>query len=177
MIAQYQRDPVNLGSPIPPAASVPPRVEILSVSFYNSDGHQTPVFRTGEPMTVRIDYFAHEVVRKIVFEVCIFSFYTMKEKAKCQLSTDLNKTDIDLNAGRGAIECFCPELALQPGTYSVDTTIRQRGAPPGINIAWQPGEILNVDRGKVTRGAFYMPHEWSFAQANDETDSWTGTGG
>jgi ABC-type polysaccharide/polyol phosphate transport system ATPase subunit len=179
MIAQYQRDP---GYGVTPRRSdgstdaVLPRIEILSVSFHNSDGHRNPAFRTGEPMTVRIDYLAHEPVREIVFEVHIFSFYTMKERAKCQLSTDLDRAGLDLGEGRGAIECFCPELALQPGTYSVDTTIRQRNAPSDVNIAWRPGEILNVGQGKVTGGAFYMPHKWRFAQADDGADPLAGSG-
>jgi ABC-type glutathione transport system ATPase component len=178
MIAQYQRDTSYSVTSMPSDglnAPALPRVEILSVSFYNSDNRRPPFFRTGEPMTVRIDYLAHEPVREIVFEVCIFSFYTMKGKAKCQLSTGLDKTDIDLNEGRGTIECFCPELGLQPGTYSVDATIRQRGAPSDVNIAWRPGEILNVGQGKVTCGAFYMPHHWKLAQADDETAPLAGT--
>ena len=180
MIARYQRD---LSTYVPSVSSAEltapelPQVKIVSVSFYNSDSHQTPVFRTAEPMTIRIDYLARESVREIVFEVYIYSFYTMKGTAKCQLSTGLKNKDINLNEGRGAIEFFCPELALQPGTYSVDTTVRQRSAPSDINIDWYPGEILNVSQGKVAAGAFYMPHEWKFAQADDGVDTLAGTGG
>ena len=130
-------------------------VEIVSVYFLDPSGARTSLFRTGDPFRVCVEYVAHEDAVDI--EAGVF-FYTPEDALQCQLSTRADSKRLDLNQGRGAIEFSSAALGLQPGLYAVDATLEQHGA---TMLDWQYRcTSIHVDKGKLGRGAFYMPHDW-----------------
>jgi ABC-type polysaccharide/polyol phosphate transport system ATPase subunit len=151
-------------------ASEPKKAEITSLSFYDAEGRDAPASRTGEPVTARFEYVAHEHVEDAVFEIV---FYSGDGRMYCQLTTELSGERIDLAPGRGVVEFSCGELGLQPRIYHLDAVIKHRDSP--VAIDWQARCVMfRVDPGKIVTGTFYMPHEWRLVRqdnAQDEADA------
>jgi ABC-type polysaccharide/polyol phosphate transport system ATPase subunit len=160
VIAEYQRIAGSFTSSAPPptwATINTKRIEISSVSFGDSLGKETQAFETGGALSVAVDYIAHERVDDAVFEVF---FYSGDDELHCQLTTESRERKVNVEAGRGRIEFSCPELGLQPGIYHVDATVVQREPLEGID--WQYHcAMVRVDPGRIVRGNFYTPHEWT----------------
>ncbi|MBD0371769.1 MAG: ABC transporter ATP-binding protein [Pyrinomonadaceae bacterium] len=160
VIAEYQRLAGSFTASQPPPVQAginTRRVEIRSVTFRDSLGQDAPAFKTGGPLSVAVEYFAHERVEDAVFEVF---FYAGDDELHCQLTTESAERRIDVEPGGGVVEFSCPELGLQPGIYHVDATVVQREPLEGIE--WQYHcAMMRVDPGRIVRGNFYMPHEWA----------------
>jgi ABC-type polysaccharide/polyol phosphate transport system ATPase subunit len=163
VIAEYQRasnDPGSFADAVEQAAGADRKAKISAVAFYDADGSELVAARTGERLTARVSYIAHQDVSDAVFELF---FYTGNRELLCHLSTEFSDRCIDLEAGPGIAEFSCAELGLKPGIYYADATIKQRGALEDID--WQRHcATLRVDPGKMGRGQFYMPHEWKVTQ-------------
>jgi len=163
VIAEYRRtanDFVPSGPPSWSNEQMSRRAEITSLDFYDAVGRETSTASTGSPVTVRLKYKSHEQIPDAIFEVF---FYASNGELKCQLSTGLSHGRIDLEAGRGEVEFSCAELGLQVDTYYIDAAI-QRHEPSEL-IDWQYRcAMFHVGAGKVSRGTFYMPHEWRITQ-------------
>ena len=166
VIAEYQRIAGSFTPSAPPpnwATINTKRVEIRSVTFRDTEGHETPAFKTGEPLAVSVEYVAHERVEDAVFEVF---FYSGDDELHCQLTTEDAERRINVEAGTGRVEFSCPELGLQPGIYHVDATVVQREPLEGIE--WQYHcSMIRVDPGRIVRGNFYTPHEWALKKVED----------
>ncbi|MGH9940784.1 MAG: ABC transporter ATP-binding protein [Pyrinomonadaceae bacterium] len=164
VLAQYQDTATKFVVSAPPghnSASLLRQVVINSLTFFDAAGHETSAFRTGEPLTARLDYEAHEAVADIVFEVF---FYGQDGSLHSQLTTAPDGRRINLQPGAGTVEFVCPGLGLQPGTYVIDATID--------NHDWQyQCATIRVAAGEAPlRGAFYLPHEWQLIKRHDATD-------
>jgi hypothetical protein len=116
-------------------------------------------FRTGDSLRIRIECEAREHVQDAAFDVF---FYSQDETLQCQFTTAYGEDRITFGAGdTGAVEFTCDELALQPGLYRVDVTIKHRAAAAGSDIDWRRQcAQLRVDPGKIVRGNFYAPHRF-----------------
>jgi len=136
------------------------KAKITSLTVLDADGNNIAAARTGEPIKVRIEFEAYEPIAKTGFEVL---FLTQDGSIHCDLKTDLDEEEINLETGAGAIEFFCPQIGFQPGLYHVEGGIKDND--------WQYRcATLRVDPGKVVMGDFYMPHEWKVVN-RDEGDN------
>ena len=165
VIAEYQGTATKFVPSAPPGYNVTSllrKVTINSLAFFDSVGREASAFRTGEPLTARLEYEAHEAVSEIVFEVF---FYGQDGSLHSQLTTAQDGRRMSLQPGAGAVEFVCPALGLQPGTYVIDATID--------NHDWQyQCATLRVAAGKAPRrGAFYMPHEWQLVRGRGNNDN------
>lgn len=141
--------------------------EITSVTFYDFEGRETRAFRTGEPFKVCIECVAQGWIQDAVFE----ALFDIGNGPHCHFTTELSDERIDLRPGTGVIEFYCAELGLRPGGYKVDIRVKHRGVLDYID--WK-STFINVGQGKLTVGAFYMPHQWRFMQGetnNERTGS------
>lgn len=161
VIAEYRAGVTNVNSASLPKVSnahLEKKAENLSLTFHHSEGEHENDFRTGEPITIRFKYIAHEHIDDAVFEVFFFS---QDGDIKCHLTTEISGERIDLEPGLGTLDFTCAELALMPGDYYVGTTIIYRGAPLGVAFDWQQRcAMLRVLPGRLVRGVLYMPHQW-----------------
>jgi ABC-type polysaccharide/polyol phosphate transport system ATPase subunit len=166
VIAEYQRIAGSFTSSAPPptrASINTKRIEIRSVTFRDSLGKETSAFQTGGPLSVAVDYVAHDHVEDAVFEIF---FYAGDDELHCQLTTESRDRRINVEPGRGAVEFSCPELGLQPGIYHVDATAVQREPMEGLE--WQYHcAMVRVDPGRIVRGNFYTPHGWTIKKEPD----------
>lgn len=165
VIAAYERTARDF-KPAPHAGASPEVIvkaaEVTSVTFRKPREADADPTRTGSPLVVRLDYRARENINDACFEV---HFFSRDDDVHCHLTTALGGERIDVEAGAGAVEFFCPELGLQPGHYFIDATIKYRGTPPGDDLDWRYHcALLRVDSGRPVRGTFYMPYQWSVSQ-------------
>jgi ABC-type polysaccharide/polyol phosphate transport system ATPase subunit len=133
------------------------KAKITNVTFFDSGGHETPVFFTGDPIKARLEYEAFELVSNAVFEIF---FYSADGELHCQFTTELSVEPITLEPGAGKLEFICAELGLQPGIYYIDAVIQD-------NDWLRFCTTIRVNPGKVVSGPFFMPHRWRWSQ-NDE---------
>jgi ABC-type polysaccharide/polyol phosphate transport system ATPase subunit len=153
---------VDAGPPRPDAAAC-----VLSVSFHDERGAEVDGARTGEPLIARVHYSVKSRVNDAVVEV----FYYSRDGRvlHCQQSTALAGGELTLLAGRGWIEFTMPGIGLQPGTYAIGATIRERNGSETIDW-WYGRTVLDVGPGKAVRGYFYTPHDWRLVvEAIDDT--------
>lgn len=129
--------------------------EVTGVQFYDALGNRTNGFKTGDAVSVRIDYVAH---RHIPEGSLSLYFLTSDAGIAAQWTTSLSGRPINMQIGPGSVEFTCDELGLQPGVYQIDATIEKNGTAD--EYEWQHAcASIHVDVGK-TRGSFYMPHTW-----------------
>lgn len=137
------------------------RARITGVSFRNEYGDETLTFRTGERVVARLEYEANELVPAASLDMI---FHAPDGEPLCQLTTAVRDESFDIKPGAGAIEFVCPELALQPGLYYLDASIRQRGASEEIDFQHRCANVC-VNAGKHVNGEFYLPHTWRAADS------------
>jgi ABC-type polysaccharide/polyol phosphate transport system ATPase subunit len=128
---------------------------ITAMRILRPEATPAGAIRTGEPLTVRVEYRAEPIARHTIVETF---FYSPDGRVLfCQQTTALDGELIDLD-GEGVIEFSCAELLLQPGDYVVCACIRD-GATQQIRH-WYSGPLVTVHTGRTVRGHFYMPHTW-----------------
>ena len=137
--------------------------EVTGVAFVDEFGNRSNGFRTGDPLSVRIEYLAHQ---HIPHGAVSLYFLGMDGSIAAQWTTSLNGRSIDMIPGPGSVEFSCEELGLQPGIYSIDVNIEKSGTAE--EYEWQHGcATIHVEMGKKLRGHFYMPHEWREVGVHD----------
>jgi ABC-type polysaccharide/polyol phosphate transport system ATPase subunit len=134
------------------------KVEVISLTFYESGGRKSNAFHTGEPVKAELEFAAHDWVEDVVFEV---HFYSIFGNLHCHFSTESSGEQINLPPGAGLIEFSCDEIGLEAATFNVHAIIKKRGAVSTEYIDRKYAAVLNVLMGKPVLGAFHMPHRWS----------------
>jgi ABC-type polysaccharide/polyol phosphate transport system ATPase subunit len=93
---------------------------IEQVELVGPSGRPSTRISTGDPMTVRIHFDAHEVIERPVFGFAIFTLEGM-------LITGPNTREAGLECDRihgpGVIELTIPQLMLLPGTYDISVSL------------------------------------------------------
>jgi ABC-type polysaccharide/polyol phosphate transport system ATPase subunit len=155
VIAEYQR--LSSGF-VQSDVTLSGEAHITAVGILDGEGREATTVRTGQPITIRLEYAAREPVEDAAFEVFLHS----PDWAQyAHLTTALSGELIRLQSGVGVVEFSAAELGLQPGAYRVSVSIIRRGQPPGSGIDYREKfTTLIVEQGKAVRGSFYMPHEW-----------------
>jgi len=166
VIAEYERILFHLTPSAPhgdPIIAKPQDAEFVSLAFYDSSNNQTNSFRTGDSLRAVVRYNVTKPIEDAVIEVY---FYSIFGNMHSHFSTSTDGQPLKLSAGTGAVEFFCPELALEAATFNVDVGIKRRGSRPAEFVDCKRAAVLNVVIGKPVAGAFYMPHTWRLDQTN-----------
>jgi ABC-type polysaccharide/polyol phosphate transport system ATPase subunit len=170
--------PLQSSSPAPPSTDVgadlqvgPPsdmfeaaegrwgsrEVEILEVEILGSHGKPAHVFRSGEPMEIRLRVRAHRPVTDLVFGVGIFN-----AEGVCCYGTN---THIDGGShgelqGDGEARFVVDRLDLVDGAYKLDVAVhRENGAPYDYHRLLH---AIRVTSRLKEAGVFRPPHRWAF---------------
>ncbi|MBI3652025.1 MAG: ABC transporter ATP-binding protein [Acidobacteria bacterium] len=158
VVNQYQHTAADFSPPDLHGLLITKAAEITGLQLFDLNGKPTEAYDTGQPLQVRLEYFAHERIEDGVFEVLFFSG---SRELISQFTTEVSGDPIDIEPGAGVIEFGCAEIGLLPGIYYVDATIKHRAAPEGSHIDWQyQRALLRIDPGRLVYGKFYMPHQW-----------------
>jgi ABC-type polysaccharide/polyol phosphate transport system ATPase subunit len=130
---------------------------VTGVTFHGESGQQIDSAGTGEPLVARVHYEVSRTVNDAVVE--LFYYSRDGRVLHCQQTTALSGGELAMIAGRGWIEFSMPGVGLQPGTYAIGATIRERTGSQTIDW-WYGRTLLTVEPGRAVRGYFYTPHDW-----------------
>lgn len=133
-------------------------IEIAEVSLHAADGSRKHIFRTGEPLTVRLHVRTTGTIKDFVFGVAIFN----ADGVCCYgTNTDLEEFTPVTLAGDGEVRFVVPELQLIEGTYFLDVAAHQRdGYPFDYHRALHQFRV----QSKIKDVGVYRPaHKWDFS--------------
>jgi len=129
---------------------------VKSLSFYNDENEECLAFETGMPMKAVLKYEVRKPLVDVIFEV---QFYSQENRLCSFFSSETLGEKINLEPGEGSITFDCTSVGLGPGVYFVDTGIRNRLAPFGIDIDWRRRCLaVRIDYDRHLRDTFYMPY-------------------
>ena len=157
-IALYQSSSQQMAAPDAGGNGQAPTGEavVTSLSFYDEDGRECLSFETGKPMKAVLNYRVYEPLTDVIFEV---QFYSQEGRLSSFFSSETTGELIDLQPGEGSIVFDCSSIGLGPGMYFIDTGIRNRLAPYGIDLDWRRRCLaVRIDYDRHLRDTFYMPY-------------------
>ena len=132
-------------------------IEVTSVTLSGPDGEAAHVFHTGDPLTVRIGYRAHEPTRDFVFGLGIFN----ADGVCCYgTNTNLEELEPDRISGAGEVRFVVERLDLVEGTYKFDIAVHKLDGFP-----YDYHRQLYTIRVKAKQkdvGIYRPPHRWEF---------------
>jgi ABC-type polysaccharide/polyol phosphate transport system ATPase subunit len=129
---------------------------VTSLTFYDENENECLSFETGKPMKAVLNYRVDKPLTDVVFEV---QFYSQEGRLCSFFSSETLGRSIDVEPGEGSISFDCSSVGLGPGVYFIDTGIRNRLAPYGIDIDWRRRCVaVRIDYDRHLRETFYMPY-------------------
>ena len=107
-------------------------------------------------MKAVLNYRVYQPLVDVIFEVQFHS----QEGGLCSFfSSETLGGTIDLRPGEGSMVFDCSAIGLGPGVYLIDTGIRNRLAPYGVDIDWRRRCVaVRIDYDRHLRDTFYMPY-------------------
>jgi ABC-type polysaccharide/polyol phosphate transport system ATPase subunit len=159
-ISEYERMLTELPASAPAhltSIEAAPDAQLISAAFFSSDGRKTTMFPTGDPVKVEVEYVAHQRVEDALIEIY---FYSVFGNLHCHFSTATDGGRLDLEAGKGVIEFFCPEIGLEVAAFNVEAGIKRRGSDFGEHIDHKHVAVINITKGKAVHGLFHLAHSW-----------------
>lgn len=157
-IALYQSLSQQLGGQAAASHVQEPTGEavVRSLTFYDEVGNECLSFETGKPMKAVMNYRVDKPVRDVMFEV---QFYSQEGRLCTFFTSETTGQQIDLEPGEGSMVFDCSSVGLSPAVYLIDTGIRNRRAPYGIDIDWRRRCLaVRIDYDRHLRDTFYMPY-------------------
>ncbi|HYP40185.1 MAG TPA: ABC transporter ATP-binding protein [Chloroflexia bacterium] len=141
-------------------------VQITGVTFLDAQGAPSPLFKTGEPLTIRISYEAKKRVERPIFGLAL---YTENGTNLNGPNTRFAGLEIPAIEGTGHVDYHIAELPLLAGRY--DVTVAVTGAEMADILDHQHRAytfVVQPTPGLPERwGLLYMPAEWSFHPGSD----------
>lgn len=139
-------------------------IRITNVSFFKDDVPCIDGFVTGDPLRIRIDYYAEERAPLPAFGVGIHS---MDGATLIGTNTKIDEVAIDEIEGTGTVEFVVPSLTLLPGTYLVSVGLHDQfmGFYDRKTMAYR----FKIVDGPVSAGVFSPPHRWELRSETRST--------
>jgi len=130
-------------------------VEITTVTVSAADGTPSHVFHTGDPLTLKIGFRAHQPTRDFVFGVGIFN----ADGLCCYgTNTNIDELEPDRLSGEGEVRFVVDRLDLVEGTYKFDVAVHKLDGFP-YDYHRQLYTIRVKSRQKDV-GIYRPPHRW-----------------
>ena len=132
-------------------------VEMTQVTVLDNERKERYVYRSGESLTVRIEYSARKKIKHPVFGV---AFYLQDGTWCFGSNTKLERKRIESIEGTGWIEIRFKDMNFVENTYLMSTAVHSEDETPYdyhnklYKIAFR-SEIKDI-------GIFRLPHEWIF---------------
>jgi lipopolysaccharide transport system ATP-binding protein len=130
------------------------RLEITRVSLHDTAGNEVEEVETGDGVTARIHYHAHEPIQRPIFSVGLsdgrigcFSLASML----------VDGCVPELISGDGYIDCIFEALPLQPRAYEIWGSVRGE-AGFGDLVDWQRLRLFRVVGALPTNGRSSVTH-------------------
>lgn len=133
-------------------------VEIVGTEFLDRDRQPAHVFRSGDPMEIRLRVRAHSPVSDLAFGIGIFN----ADGVCCYgTNTDIDGATSAEMSGEGEVRFAIDRLDLLAGSYKIDVAAHRRnGAPYDYHRLLH---TLRVTSSRNDTGVFRPPHQWAFS--------------
>jgi ABC-type polysaccharide/polyol phosphate transport system ATPase subunit len=157
-IALYQSLSAQLGGQAEGGWGRKPTGEavVTSLNFYDENDNECMSFETGKPLKAVMNYRVDKPLTDVIFEV---QFYSQEGRLQSFFSSETLGRTIDVEPGEGSISFDCSSVGLGPGVFFIDTGIRHRLAPYGVDIDWRRRCMaVRIDYDRHLRDTFYMPY-------------------
>jgi lipopolysaccharide transport system ATP-binding protein len=137
-------------------------IEIERVALLDGRAHETAVFQTGEPLTVRMYYHAHQPINEPVFGLAIHHANGFHINGP---NTRFGGLSLGTVTGRGYIDYAIDELPLLEGNYVLTAVVYDTAMTHGYDHHERMYSFVVQTYTIAERwGSFYIPARWSWKQ-------------
>lgn len=135
-------------------------VEIADVQILDAAGREQRTFKTGDSLTVRIHYTAHQPIRQPKFGLALYHESGFHISGPNNVLGDLEIPEVD---GQGYVDYVVERLPLLPGTYLLTAAIHDLAGEHTFDHIHQQF-VFRVRRGgeREEFGTFYIPATWQW---------------
>ncbi len=136
-------------------------IEITEVNFLSIKGEDKHIFETGEPMIVRMKYFAKEKIEKPVFGIAIHRNDGVHITGP---NTRFDDNVIESIEGEGFVEYAIEALPLLKGTYLFSAAVYDYECKKPYDHH-EKKYTFRINDGKYKEfGIFHIPCKWKYYQ-------------
>ncbi|MDQ3930627.1 MAG: ABC transporter ATP-binding protein, partial [Chloroflexota bacterium] len=138
-----------------------PDVKITGVTFLDVDGTPTKVFRTNEPITIRLHFDAHDRVEDPVFGLAIYTEGGVHVNGP---NTRFAGLSIPAIEGTGHVDYHVEQLPLLTGRYLVTVAVTGREMTDVLDHQLHADSFIVQPTPQVAErvGLVLIPAQWSF---------------
>lgn len=133
---------------------------ITGVKFLDSSGNRKEIFTTGEKITIRIEYMAHE---RVSLPSITFGLYDADDRVVCAHTTHFDKYIIEYLEGSGYVDLCVDQLVLLDGYYRASVSISDMDGLSKYDWHQKKYDFKVVSGGEQVMGLVYLPHHWEFS--------------
>jgi ABC-type polysaccharide/polyol phosphate transport system ATPase subunit len=132
-------------------------VEIVRVQLLASSGEERAVFSTGESLTIRMHYHAHERVARPIFGVGIHH-----ESGTWLIGPNTGFDEVHIAGvdGSGIIEYHLPSLSFNTGRYQVSVAVVDATQTHTFDLHDRIYPLVIHTPGRERHGIVALPGEW-----------------
>jgi ABC-type polysaccharide/polyol phosphate transport system ATPase subunit len=136
-------------------------VEIVGVQILDAEDCERRTFQTGDPLTVRIHYLAHEPIQRPKFGLALYHSSGFQISGPNNVLADYPIAEI---RGAGFVDYRIASLALLPGTYLVTAAIHDfEGVHTYDHIHQRFTFRVRTGGAPEKYGSVYMPATWHWS--------------
>ena len=139
-------------------------VELTAIELLDGQGRVVPDIRSGEPLTVRMQYLAHQPILDPVFGIAIHYLGGIQVLG---INTAFSKMTVPQIAGQGLVECSFESLPLLAGQYSISCSVYDSALAHAYDHQHfvAPFAVIG-DHAVEQYGLVVLPHRWLVQQAS-----------
>lgn len=130
-------------------------VQIINIALLDENNKKKDIFKTGDPLIIKIDYIAHQKIESLSFGIAIYG-----SDGICYLgtNTDADGVEIDSIEGQGSVYYKMRFLPLLSGIFRVRVDIADKYM--GMLDSDTDAACIRVHGGKFGIGMFNPEHSW-----------------
>ncbi len=135
-------------------------IEITGVALLNAAGEPENTYKTGEPMTIEMRYFARKPVPNPEFGLAIFRQDGVHINGP---NTRLAGVDLGVVAGAGVVRYEIEALPLLPSRYSLTVAVHDGRFPHCYDYHKEAYDFRIIPGGAAEQdGLFVLPARWTW---------------
>ncbi|PWB56953.1 MAG: ABC transporter ATP-binding protein [Candidatus Methanoperedenaceae archaeon] len=134
-------------------------IEITQVRFYDQNGEEKYIFRTGETLVARITYSAKKRIEKPIFGIAI---HRNDGTHITGPNTKFHDNVIESVEGDGIVEYIIDSLPLLNGTYLFTAAVYDFACVNAFDHHERRFKFKVEDEKRKDYGIFYIPCRWKY---------------
>ncbi len=147
-------------------------IALLALELLHKEGHPLPAVRAGDDLRLALTIRSEHTIPHVAVTV---GFNNLHGSRVTVLHSEIAGFDLELTKGLNLAICTVPQIALVPGSYSLDIKLIS-----GMeSVLWAPGlgplDIVTGDyygSGKLPSptwaGACYVPQQWQIIHVSEQ---------